>query len=62
MLSRKNTKKSEHSTSLGYIKDALITQVQPMYGTEIVDCDIEGLNADVIKVTYYLKKGGSKKK
>jgi len=59
-LRRKNTDKTTKPTSIEYIKDALISQAQPMFGTEIVDVEIKGLETPSVDVTYFVRKGVKK--
>ena len=54
-LTRKNCTKTVVPTNLGYLKEALISQVQPLYSTPIQDIDIGGL-PDIVDVTYYTRK------
>jgi hypothetical protein len=55
---RRLAQKSEHLVSLGYIKDAIMCQLQPMYGAEIIDIDLGPLDRDgMVNTTIYTKKG-----
>lgn len=60
---RKQWQKSKKEVSLGFIKDAIIAQLQPMWGNEIKDIDLDdGRTPDEVTVTIYTEKKGVKSK
>jgi hypothetical protein len=60
-MRRKNSKKIEKVVSLDFIKDALITQLQPIYsGQNIIDLDVGNLQ-DPVSVILYIRKEVQKK-
>lgn len=49
--------------SLAFVKDAIITQMQPMFGSEIVDIDLGDVDADGnINITIFYRKETKTKK
>jgi len=60
-LHRRNSEIIERHTSLGFLKDAIVTQIQPIFsGREIVDIDI-GVS-DPVMMSVYLRKEVKRKK
>ncbi len=60
-LHRRNCEIIERQTSLGFLKDAIVTQIQPIFsGREIVDIDI-GIS-DPVMMSVYLRKEVKRKK
>lgn len=58
---RRLANKTEKLVSLDYIKDAVITQMQPMFGTDIIDVTFGDVDKNgEMNVTIYTKKGKSK--
>lgn len=53
---RQTAQKIKKELSSDFIKDAVITQIQPMFGQEVIDIDI-GFPETII----YLRKGGKSK-
>ena len=60
-LHRRNCEIIDRPTSMGFLKDAIITQIQPIFsGREIVDIDI-GIQ-DPVTMSVYLRKEVKRKK
>lgn len=57
---KRSSRQETRKISLGMIKDAVITQLQPFHSdsvrNEIIDVDIKGLTTDLVDVTIYIKE------
>jgi hypothetical protein len=60
IIRRKNSEKLTKTVSLGFLKDIIICNIQPIFsGREIVDIDFS--NTDPVEMSIYLKKEVRKK-
>lgn len=55
---RRLAQKQAKVVSLGFLKDSIISQLQPLYGPEIIDIDLGAVSShDTMELTIYLQKG-----